>query len=190
MQEFPLVLLLALFGTVSCTVIPPLQNSPPPEPLRPQPQPPSLELPRASNDAETLVQYGIYLKRLPGAELNREFDSMKQNVARARTDLNRAQLALFYALPGLAPRDGARAAAMLDALGKDASSPVIRNFAVLLLSLVADNRRLDDSLLNLNNKLKEEQKQTAELQQKLDALKSIEKSLSERDHGKTAAPTR
>jgi hypothetical protein len=54
----------------------------------------------------------------------------------------------------------------------------------LLLSLVTDNRRLDEGAQALAAKLKDEQTKAAELQQKLEALKSIEKSLSERDRGK------
>lgn len=148
------------------------------EPSRP-------EFPVAVNDAETLVQYGAHLRRLSANELNREHEALKQSAAKSKSDLNRAQLAMIYALPGLPLRDDAKAVIMLESLGKDAQSSGIRNFALLLLSMVSDNRRLDEGAQALAAKLKDEQTKSAELQQKLEALKSIEKSLSERDRGKS-----
>lgn len=165
----------------------------PPKPEVPKPEPPKPEAPKpdlspSANDAEALIQYATYLRRLNTADLIRELEAMKLTLAKNKSDLNRAQLAMAYALPGLASRDDSRALTMLDSLAKEATSPTVRNFVLMLLSLVADNRRLDDSVQTLSAKLKDEQKQSAELQQKLEALKSIEKSLSDRDRGKTTAP--
>ena len=144
--------------------------------------------PVAVADGETLIQYAAYLRRLSPVDLTREHETVKQLVAKNKSDMSRAQLALVYTLPGLPLRDDAKALAILDSLGKEATSPAVRNFALLLLSLVADNRRLEESVQTLTSKVKDEQKQSAELQQKLDALKSIEKSLSDRDRGKSGAP--
>lgn len=186
-----LTLVVALLGVTSCTLVPPAQKPAQqlPRPEAPKPEMTRPELPNVDqgvNDAEALVQYAAYLRRLSAADLNREHESMKQHVARAKTDLNRAQLALIYILPGLSLHDDAKALTILDPLVKEATSPAVRNFAMLMSSMVGDNKRLDENVQNLNSKLKEEQKQSAELQQKLDALKSIEKSLSERDRGKAA----
>jgi len=142
------------------------------------------------SDTEALVQYAAYLRRLSVTDLNREHEALKQTVAKSRTDLSRAQLAMIYALPGLPLRDDAKALPLLESLGKDAISPTVRNFALLLLSLVADNKRLDEAAQVLNGKVKDEQKLSGELQQKLDALKSIEKSLSERDRSKSPTSIR
>lgn len=174
-----LILVMAILGAAGCALIAPQTSTSEPQRSR------WPNASRTTNEAETLVQYAVYLRRLSVPELNREHDVMRQQVAKSRTDLNRAQLVLFYALPGLPLRDDARALAILESLGKEATSLVVRNFALLLLSLVADNKRLDDSVQNLSSKLKEEQRQSVQLQQKLEALKSIEKSLSERDRGKT-----
>jgi hypothetical protein len=166
-------------------------EAPKPEPPKQEPskqETPKQDISQSADDAEALIQYATYLRRLNAADLNRELDAMKLTVAKSKSDVNRAQLAMAYALPGLASRDDTRALAMLDTLAKEATSTSVRSFSLMLLSLVADNRRLDESVQTLSAKLKEEQKQSAELQQKLEALKSIEKSLSDRDRGKATAP--
>ena len=186
---------LLLAGMVSaatgCALFPNLQlpgpthsQREPPKVEAPKVEPPKVEVVQATGDAEALVQYTAYVRRLNAADQGREQEAMKQLVAKNKTELNRAELALTYALPGLASRDDARALNLLEPLAKEASSPAIRNFALLLLSFVAENRRVDDNLQTVSGKLKDEQKQSAELQQKLEALKSIEKSLSDRDRGK------
>lgn len=161
-----------------------------PKPPVPVEEPPKVEVTPIVSDTDTLIQYAGYLRRLNAADLNREHETLKQTVAKSRTDVSRAQLALIYTLPGLPLRDDAKAIPLLESLSKEAISPAVRNFASVLLILVADNKRLDDSAQLLSIKLKDEQKQSAELQQKLDALKSIEKSLSERDRSKSPAPVR
>ncbi|MES2355744.1 MAG: hypothetical protein V4568_15360 [Pseudomonadota bacterium] len=141
-----------------------------------------------ASDSDILLEYANYLRRLSASELTREHESLRQAVAKSKTDLTRAELAMFYALPGLPLRDDSKALAMLEPLSKEASSPSVRNFVWLLIGFVADNKRLDEAAQASNTKLKEEQRQSAELQQKLEALKSIEKSLSERGRGKQSAP--
>jgi hypothetical protein len=180
------LLVAALLSTTGCTAYKIKDNSATSPATSPS-EFAKVEFPSPTNDAETLVQYAAYLRRLNATDLNREHETLKQNVAKSKTDLSRAQLGMIYALPGLALRDDTKALSILEALGKEASSSVVRNFALLLLGFVADNKRLDEGTQALNTKLKDEQKQSAELQQKLEALKSIEKSLSERDRSKQPA---
>ena len=154
---------------------------------------PAAELPRIEpvqdiSDVEQLVQYSAFLRHLDGQALAREHTLMRQKAKRAKTSLNRAKLALIYALPGLASRDDAKAVVLLKPLAKETTSPGVRNFALLVLSLVTENQRLDNNMRSLSAKLKEEQRRSLELQQKLDALKLIEKSLSDRDRGTTLLP--
>ena len=52
---------------------------------------PRVDFPNTINDTETLVHYGAYLRRLSAAELNKEHEAVRQNVAKSKTDLNRAQ---------------------------------------------------------------------------------------------------
>jgi hypothetical protein len=148
------------------------------------------EIANAPGDAEILLQYAVYLRRLSSGEIIREQEVLRQNMVKSKTELNRAQLAMIYALPGLPLHDDGKALAILEPLSKEAVSPAVRNFSLLLQSFVVDNKRLDEGAQVLNSKLKDEQKQSAELQQKLEALKSIEKSLSERDRGKQPAANR
>ncbi|HEX5127648.1 MAG TPA: hypothetical protein VFW00_12960, partial [Rhodocyclaceae bacterium] len=65
-----------------------------------------------------------------------------------------------------------------DANGRGRNHPV----AAFLLPLLQDLHRLDD---NSQQKLREEQKRGDALQQKLDAIRDIEKNMSERSPNKT-----
>ena len=142
----------------------------------------------AATDADWIVDYATALRRMSATELQREHEAVKQNAARTRSDQSRMQLALIYALPGTALRDPVAAQPILDSLAREGTSPAVRNFAPLLTSFLGEVRRLDESAQVLSARLKEEQKVSAELQQKLEALKSIERSISDRDRAKPTAP--
>lgn len=136
---------------------------------------------RTASDAETLLQYPAYLRRLTPTELAREFEALNFGSVRNLSELQRAQLAMIYALPGLYLHDDTKAMQLLDLLVREAQSPAVRGFALLVAGLVAERRRLDDMNQTLAAKLKAEQRANDQLEQKLEALKSIEKSLSDRD---------
>ncbi|MBA2689623.1 MAG: hypothetical protein H0U63_02320, partial [Burkholderiales bacterium] len=148
---FALLLVAVLLNAAGCHLMPSQEK---PAPSQPRPGSPRPEYSRFANEAEWLIQYAVYLRRLNNTDLNREHEAVRQQVAKSRTDLNRAQLGLIYALPGLPLRDEGRALAIFESLGKEAASPVARNFALLMLGLVADNKRLDDSVQALSNRLK------------------------------------
>jgi predicted RNase H-like nuclease (RuvC/YqgF family) len=156
----------------------------------PKPAPPSEPLPKVeawrgevaadASDADLLIQYSAYVRRLSAAEVLRELENVKQTVAKNH-DMNRLRLAILYGLPSQAVHDDAKCLAALEPVIKESNSVGLRNFALLLQALVADNKRLSENGQTLALKLREEQKQSEQLQQKLEALKSIEKSLIGRD---------
>jgi hypothetical protein len=168
---------IALLVTSGCMS---LKQAEPPKPP-PKPEPWRSELPASASDVDALIHYTASVRRLVAAELTREHDSVKQAVAKNQSDVNRLRLAIIYSLPGTPLHDDAKCLAILDAVIKEASATPVRNFASFLQTMVTDNKRLDDNGQTLAQKLKEEQKQNEQLQQKLEALKSIEKSLSDRD---------
>lgn len=151
------------------------------------------------SELEILIQYYAGLRRLTPSALAKEQDSLRQQIVSAPTAQNRMQMALVLSLPNNPNRDYGRALSALDPIAKEAASAqgngsALPHFALILQGMILDNRRLDaenkrldETLQNTNSKLKDEQRQSELLQQKLDQLKSIEKGLLERNLPKPPA---
>jgi hypothetical protein len=123
------------------------------------------DVPQPTSNAESLLLYFQHIRKLSGADVSREHEAARQAHARARTDFNRVRLAMVLSLPGTAFNDDARALDLCDAVAKH------------------EGGRLQGLALLLGSHLREQKRLTAgaqELQQKLDALKSLERSMIER----------
>lgn len=134
------------------------------EPTEPAPwvQPGSRQ---PASDVESLLLYFQHIRTLAGPEAGREHEAARQAYARSRTDFNRIRLAMILSLPGTAFTDEARAVDLLETVAKHQGA------------------RLQGLAVVLGASLKEQQQLAANaqaLQQKLDALKSLERSMIER----------
>lgn len=118
-----------------------------------------------ASDADSLLHYYQHLKKLPGAELGREHEVARQAYNRAHSDFNRVRFAMVLSLPNTGHSDESRALELLDPVAKNQNGP-LRGLAYLLASQLQERRRLDASAQGL--------------QQKLDALRSLERSMIER----------
>lgn len=134
------------------------------EPLEPAPWV-QAGTPQPASDAESLLLYFQHIRKLSGAEVSREHEAARAAYARARTDFNRVRLAMVLSLPGTAFYDDARAFDLCDTVAKHDGGR-LQGLALLLGSHLQEQRRLTAS--------------AQELQQKLDALKSLERSMIER----------
>jgi len=134
------------------------------EPLEPAPWV-QAGTPQPASDAESLLLYFQHIRKLSGADLGREHDAARQAYARARTDFNRVRLAMVLSLPGTAFYDDARALELCDTVAKHEGGR-LQGLAALLGAHLQEQKRLTASAQGL--------------QQKLDALKSLERSMIER----------
>ena len=121
--------------------------------------------PQPVSDAESVLLYFHYLRKLSGPDLGREHETTRQAYARSRTDFNRVRLAMVLALPGTAFNDDARSLDLCDTVAKHEGGR-LQGLALLLGSHLQEQKRLTASAQGL--------------QQKLDALKSLERSMIER----------
>lgn len=122
--------------------------------------------PRPASDLESLLLYFQYIKGLPGAEFVKEHDSARQAYARAHSEFNRVRLAMALSQPGTPFNDGPRALELLEPSARNQRAP-LHGLAFLLSAHIQEQKKLDGNV--------------QDLQHKLDALKSLERSLSERD---------
>ena len=157
----------------ACSIIP---NQPPIAVLPPQP------LAITPSQLEVLMQYYDYIRKMPATELVKEHDKAKQNLILARSDTARAELALLLVLPNTSFRDTGAALSLLNEWPKDAKlSTSMRSFKHLLSALLAEQQRINSSVNELSQKLKEEQKHSEVLKNQIDDIKSMEKNLILRD---------
>ena len=104
----------------------------------------------------------------PTEDLKRELVAANAALARTRTDANRIRVALLLTLPAAGPPDDARALTLLEPLvGRAGNSSALKPIATLLYAQIVERAR----------SLREEQKRTAAAQEKLDALRAVERSL-------------
>ena len=162
------VLAIACNVLAGCHLLPPGQEEPPPVEeqiaTRQEPAVPGrVERPRS--EAEHLLAYFQHIRKLPAADLGKEHDVARQAYTLARSDFNRVRLAMVLSLPGTAVSDEPRALDLLDPVAKNTNGE-LNGLALLLSTNLQERKRLDAS--------------TQGLQQKLDALRSLERSMIER----------
>jgi len=115
--------------------------------------------------ADTLLLYFQHLKRLSAADLVREHDATRQAYGRSRADYDRVRYAMVLSLPGAAFSDDGRALELLEPVAINQNGE-LQGLAYLLTNQLQERRRLDAN--------------AQALQQKLDALRSLERSMIER----------
>jgi hypothetical protein len=101
----------------------------------------------------------------------RELQNANQQYQKSKSDISRVRLAALLALPNTSFQDDGKALGLLEGLaGKHVSTPV-RQFASYLQAQIFERLR----------QVREEQKRADAIQQKLDSLKAIERSMLDRD---------
>jgi hypothetical protein len=150
----------AVWGLLAgCTAMQPVETAEPEQPAQPA------DPRRSVSEAEQLLSYFALVKKLSAPELAKQHDAARQAYGGTRSDYNRMRLAMIMTLPNTSFYDEPRALDLLEPLARNQGS-ALSGLALLLTSQIQERRRMD-----ANNQA---------LQQKLDALKSLERSLIER----------
>ena len=156
--------LVALLGTLAagCETPPVVQ----PSPVQVQH---SAAIRESLDELESIMKYFAYLRRLPGGDLGREHDMTRQAFAASASEGNRVRLALVLSLPAAPFKDQRHALELLEPMVKARSAHYtpLREFAFVVHALVFEQITLG--------------RHAQTLKEKLDALKLLEKSLTERE---------
>lgn len=165
-------------------------------PLQPPPEPKVVEMPPAptivyvptqepvDTAARHLLAYQENLSRLPTADLARELGRLGDGASSVQATMD---LALVLGMTR-APGDLAKAQILLDqVLGNPSSeAQAWHGLARLLAARYADQRRAEDQVERVNQQLREvqrdNQRKLDQINEKLEALKSIERSLNSRNN--------
>ena len=120
------------------------------------------------------MQYYDFLVRLPAQALVKEKDSETQEFSRTGGDLDRMKLALLLWLPDTPFRNGKAA---LDLLDKTPGDKNLASFAAFFKVMLAAQQDAENAQSRLEQTLEKERKHAAALQDKIDAIKKMEKTL-------------
>ena len=141
----------------------------PPQPT-PQ-QPPLPAAPPVNEEEQQALALLVDLQRYAveaGEDLRRELAAANLALTRSRSDANRMRLAMLLTLPTAGPPDDARALSLLEPIvGRSGNASPMKQIASLLHAQIAERAR----------SVREEQRKTAVAQEKLDALRAVERSL-------------
>ncbi|WP_317203286.1 hypothetical protein [Janthinobacterium sp.] len=147
-------------------------KAPPRPPVAACPPPPAVPAPDGA--VNELLAYQAGLRLLAPAELGKALQEREAPDGGARAALRRAMLLAAQKGPG----DLGRALALLDGVGAD--DKTLKPLALFLAAGYADARRQDEALERLNQQAREAQRRNDQLNEKLEALKNIERTLSVR----------
>ncbi|HUP28967.1 MAG TPA: hypothetical protein VM122_02250 [Usitatibacter sp.] len=182
-------IVLAAVAAASCTALAPDA----PSSSRPAASPVAGLFGRTSTSADELVAYLDRIRVLGESALAAEATRQRTAAQRDGSDLSRVKAALALALSQNS--EEADILALVDPVARRAAADAdLKAVASFLQALAGDRRRLRESATAANAKLRDErraheaqkqradalQERAAQLQQKLDALTEIEKSLSDR----------
>ena len=140
----------------------------------PQPTPQQLPLPAAppvNEEEQQALALLVDLQRYAveaGEDLRRELAAANLALTRTRSDANRIRLAMLLTLPTAGPPDDSRALSLLEPIvGRSGNASPMKQIASLLYAQITERAR----------SVREEQRKTAVAQEKLDALRAVERSL-------------
>jgi hypothetical protein len=141
-------------------------QAPPPSPV-PQPAP----APPVNEEEQQALALLTDLQRYAaesGDDLKRELANANVAMNRTRSDANRIRVAMLLTLPSAGPPDDPRALSLLEPIvSKSGNASPLKQIATILYAQIVERAR----------SVREEQKKTAAAQEKLDALRAVERSL-------------
>jgi hypothetical protein len=144
-------------------------------PQAPAPQqvaaPQQAAAPQVNEEEQQALSLLVDLQRYAaeaGDDLRRELAAANLALSRARSDANRIRVAMLLTLPTAGPPDDARALSLLEPIvGRSGNASAMKQIASLLYAQIIERAR----------SVREEQRKTAAAQEKLDALRAVERSL-------------
>jgi len=120
---------------------------------------------RPALEVEKLLAYFEKVRGLPGADLGREHEVVRQAFLTSRSEFDRVRLALLLSLPGTPFGNEPHALELLEPIARNPDGH-LHGLAVLLATNLQERKRLDANAQGL--------------QQKIDALRSLERTMIER----------
>ena len=166
------ILILASLSLTACTSPAPVIRSEP-TPVSPVPvcPPPAITV----SPMNEMMLYYQHISHLSANDLAQEFQRATAADSQQDNDENRLKKVLLLSLPGTAFRNIPSAINLLNK--QPFQNRDFNDFANLLAALLIENQQAIDTSADLTQKLKTEKKRSLLLQNKIDAIKAMEKHL-------------
>jgi hypothetical protein len=135
------------------------------------PEPQQAPAPPVNEEEQLALALLVDLQRYAvesGDDLKRQLAAANLALTRTRSDANRIRLAMLLTLPTAGSPDDPRALSLLEPIvGRSGNASPLKQIAALLYAQITERLR----------SVREEQRRTAVAQEKLDALRAVERSL-------------
>jgi hypothetical protein len=128
-----------------------------------------------------VVGAAVAASRAAPEEQRRQLNHAQQMFAAVQDDVNRVRLAALLATLPAPLRDDARAAALLEPLAARRPETPLVQFAGLLAAGAAERQRIARDLRAAEKREEAAEERASTLRQQVDALKSIERGILERE---------
>lgn len=130
----------------------------------------------------TLMRYSRFITDLTKPEIGREHDKIQSLNTTDPSVRSQFKLAMILSLSSTQFYDAKMAKQILIEFieASDEHAPTLREYAFVLLESIDKKAKIQQSNNSLQRKLRHEQQLRKQLEQKLEALKSIEESISQR----------
>lgn len=115
------------------------------------------------DEAAKVLAYYAQVRQLTGQELAREHESARRVLAKTRSEANRLRYALLLTLPGAAATEEPRVQELLEPVTRS-NDAALRGLALMMMASLQEQRRVETHALGL--------------QQKLDALLTLERNMT------------
>jgi len=130
----------------------------------------------------TLMRYSRLIGELNEDDLGKEFEKLDTAVQDSPSQRGKLKLAVLLSMPASRFYDEKRAETILNQVLKESEgkTPALKEYAHLLLTTLKQRSSFQQMYEDLHKKLQKESAERKQLQQQLEALKSIEKSITTR----------
>lgn len=134
---------------------------------------------------EGLLEYAARFVELSAEAQKKELAQINQEINQDKGDIHhKMKAAMIYALPGSRQRDVVKAQVLLDdVLREKTLNGEQKIMTSLLKDHINETGKLTQEISKLTQKARDEQKRADALQQKLNELRDIEKTMVDRDQG-------
>lgn len=144
---------------------------------------PSKVVVKTASKADKVLMYYRHILSLPPPEAADEFKVVNAQLNKNSDWENELHYALLLLRPGTGFRDTAKATEILQRYAdkQDQDDFLLSALSMLLTGILEDHLKIAEANRNLNRQFEESQKQLHHVQSQINALKSIEKSIHERN---------
>ena len=133
------------------------------------------------NELLQIMRYSRIIQSYPRVRLKDEFKRVASELAEISDTPNQLRMAILLSIPNTSFENDKQALQLLSNIVNNSESPTaLHEYAYVLLDTIQQRSEAEQTKKQLSDELLAERQKRAQLQQQLDALRTIEKSISQR----------